>query len=322
MANNWWYSWDDGLVHYVAISTEVYFGVPGVGASGPIGSVKKQFEWLKADLRAANANRDNVPWIVVHGHRSVYCSCDDDCDGAAKTLREDPVQKKYGLEQLFFEQGVDFFLNGHEHNYERMWPTYKGNSQQSNVEPNATIYIVTGAAGCSELHEPFTRDQPPRSAFRSNTFGYSRFIVHNHTHVHWQQVITDPGDKAGKPFFEGVPAYGSVIDDTWVVQSHHGPFKPEHAPTEPGSCTPETCVSFDHWDSRVRRDLPRNDSKQTVELISDFRGHFGGEGNWLRAELKELDQFRRAFGKAAKWEDVRSDGSSDGHWEAENMVGP
>ena len=59
-----------------------------------------------------------------------------------------------------------------------------------------------------------------------------------------------------------------------------------------------------------------------VELISDFRGHFGGEGNWLRAELKELDQFRRAFGKAAKWEDVRSDGSSDGHWEAENMVGP
>ena len=84
--NNWWYSWDDGLVHYVAISTEVYFGVPGVGASGPIGSVKKQFEWLKADLRAANANRDNVPWIVVHGHRSVYCSCDDDCDGAAKTL--------------------------------------------------------------------------------------------------------------------------------------------------------------------------------------------------------------------------------------------
>ena len=30
-----------------------------------------QFEWLKKDLAAANANRDMVPWVVVHGHRSI-----------------------------------------------------------------------------------------------------------------------------------------------------------------------------------------------------------------------------------------------------------
>lgn len=42
------------------------------------------------------------------------------------------------------DQGVDLFLNGHEHNYERNWPTYRGNSTQSNVEPTAPIYIVTG----------------------------------------------------------------------------------------------------------------------------------------------------------------------------------
>merc|ERR1719331_2673571 len=72
--NNWWYSWDDGLIHYVAISTEVYFGV------GPLGATRAQFEWLKADLAKANANRANVPWIAVHGHRSIYCSCDGDCD--------------------------------------------------------------------------------------------------------------------------------------------------------------------------------------------------------------------------------------------------
>lgn len=50
------------------------------------------------------------------------------------------------------------------------------------VDPKAPIYIVTGAAGCSELHEPFTRAQPGRSAFRSNNFGYSRFHIYNHTH--------------------------------------------------------------------------------------------------------------------------------------------
>jgi len=31
-----------------------------------------------------------------------------------------------------FEQGVDLFLNGHEHNYERVWPTYKNKTEQSN----------------------------------------------------------------------------------------------------------------------------------------------------------------------------------------------
>ena len=59
-----YFSWDDGLVHYIAISTEAWFGV-GV-EPGQVG-VKEQFEWLKADLEKAQANRANVPWIVVHG---------------------------------------------------------------------------------------------------------------------------------------------------------------------------------------------------------------------------------------------------------------
>ena len=66
----------------------------------------------------------------------------------------------------FFRWHCNRFLNGHEHNYERNWPVYKFSTDQSNVEPKAPIYIVTGAAGCTELHEPFTRPQPPRSAFR------------------------------------------------------------------------------------------------------------------------------------------------------------
>eukprot|EP00750_Incisomonas_marina_P007646 INCI15019.2.p1 GENE.INCI15019.2~~INCI15019.2.p1 ORF type:complete len:838 (+),score=117.03 INCI15019.2:61-2514(+) len=240
--NNWYFSWNDGLVHYVAISTEAWFGV-----GGGVGQVDlaQQYEWLKADLEAANANRHAVPWIVVHGHRSMYCSCDADCDEDAETIRTGT----YGLEELFMDQGVDLFLNGHEHNYERNWPTYRGNSTQSNVEPTAPIYIVTGAAGCTELHEPFTRPQPPRSAFRSNNFGYSRFIVHNESHARWQQVIMDPGNvKTGISFFgPDLPPMGSVIDDTWIVQSNHGPFNRTLAPSSPGECKPETCKTLDHW---------------------------------------------------------------------------
>ena len=244
--NSWWYSWDSGLVHYVAISTEIYFGVNAVGDNN---TCARQLEFLKADLARANANRQNVPWVVVHGHRSIYCSCDGDCDGSATTVREGSATCG-GLEALFFDMGVDFFMNGHEHDYERMWPTYKDKTDQSNIDPKATIYIVTGAAGCQEMHEPFTRPQPPRSAFRSNTFGYSRMFIYNATHIHWEQIVTDPT-------YFGSDMYGKVVDSTWVIQHHHGPFSKSTAPsTVPLCAQPDGngvggCgAQFDHWAGR------------------------------------------------------------------------
>lgn len=96
------------------MSTELYFGVK----SDPAGTLKAQYEFIEADLQKANANRANVPWIVVHGHRSIYCSCDGDCDASATIVR-DGIVGQYGMEKLFFKYGVDFFFNGHEHDYER-----------------------------------------------------------------------------------------------------------------------------------------------------------------------------------------------------------
>ena len=193
--NTWFYSWDAGLVHYVAMSTEIVFGISGDGPD----LQGAQYEWIAKDLKRANQNRDNVPWVVVHGHRSVYCSCDGDCDESAQDLRDGPFFNKtngknrtWSYEDLFFDHGVDLFINGHEHDYERNYPTYRSHSDLSNMNPKATVYVVTGAAGCDELHEPFTRPQPPRSAFRSNNFGYSQMIVHNDTHLQFQQIMTDP----------------------------------------------------------------------------------------------------------------------------------
>jgi hypothetical protein len=55
---------------------------------------------------------------------------------------------RYGLEQLLIKYGVDIFLNGHEHNYERNWPTMPGGkpTKQDNINPTAPIYIVSGCA--------------------------------------------------------------------------------------------------------------------------------------------------------------------------------
>ena len=101
-----------GLVHFVTISSEIPFDFPDL--------LGAQWNWLNADLAQANANRSEAPWIVVHAHRSIYCSCDGDCDGAATTFRAGIELENgtyvYGTEQLLYEHGVDLFINGHEHN--------------------------------------------------------------------------------------------------------------------------------------------------------------------------------------------------------------
>lgn len=272
-----YYSWDAGLVHYVAISTELYFGVSG----GPDGTLAAMYEWIEADLTKANNNRANVPWIVVHGHRAIYCSGGHDCDDQATTVR-DGLNGTYGMEEMFFKHGVDLYVNGHEHSWERTYPIYKGKFDASYDSPKATIYVVTGAAGCKELHKPWTHPQANFTAFRSNTFGYSRLNVHNHTHLHFEQVQTDPAI-----FDSG--AYGTVIDDMWIVQPTHGPFSAAAAPS--GRCPIDGCpsaTSYDHWHSFLRLDAGADHTFTATafegrekELMSTFQS-FSGEGQWMR----------------------------------------
>ena len=214
--NNWWYSWDHGLVHFVTISTEVYFFHPEL--------VARQWRWLDADLRRVDRRR--TPWLIVNGHRPLYCSCDGDCIEAATTNRMGLKGRfgrfEYGLEQLFFKRGGDLYIAGHEHDYERVYDIaphfnksyhlYSGRATQSTVDPPATTYIVTGSAGCVEEHEPFTIPQMSRSASRLNTYGWSRMVVENASHIFWQQIQTDSG------------GWEKVADETWIVQHSHGPF--------------------------------------------------------------------------------------------------
>jgi hypothetical protein len=217
--NNWWFSWNYGLVHFVTISTEVFFG------SYAATLLPAMWAWLEADLKQAQANRTAAPWIVVNGHRPLYCSCDGDCDGAATTVRDGPGGK-HGLETLCHQYGVDFYMCGHEHDYERMFdvaphpnilkPWLSGKTTQSTTDMPATTYIISGAAGNHENHEPFTRPAPDRSAIRLNKFGYNRMYVHNATHVHWQFVVTDGSQHP--------PQYDVIGDETWFVQHKHGPF--------------------------------------------------------------------------------------------------
>ncbi|KOB79410.1 Purple acid phosphatase [Operophtera brumata] len=72
------YSFNLGPVHFVSISTEVYYFLQ-YGAK----LIANQYEWLENDLATANLpeNRSKRPWIVIMGHRPMYCSDlhDGDC---------------------------------------------------------------------------------------------------------------------------------------------------------------------------------------------------------------------------------------------------
>mmetsp|Transcript_68242 Transcript_68242/g.118884 ORF Transcript_68242/g.118884 Transcript_68242/m.118884 type:complete len:602 (-) Transcript_68242:186-1991(-) len=65
-----WFSVDMGLVHWVSLDLNVYFGTD----SGSADLKRAQADWLKKDLAEANKNRKTVPWIFAGSHYPFYCS--------------------------------------------------------------------------------------------------------------------------------------------------------------------------------------------------------------------------------------------------------
>ncbi|KAG7391170.1 Serine/threonine-protein phosphatase cpped1 [Phytophthora pseudosyringae] len=212
--NNWFYSFDVGLVHFTVISTEIYFKKT-FDVDGDV--IARQEAWLEQDLAKANANRQQTPWLVVIGHRPMYCTSDStNCGDKAAMLRD-------RLEDKLFKHGVDVYLCGHQHNYERAFDVYRSQTWKRTRNMRATTHILTGASGqylTTIMRKAFERPAESWDAFRNNIFGYSRMEVANATHLHWQQVEADPENPAARGH------YGEVIDDVWLVQERHGSFEP------------------------------------------------------------------------------------------------
>jgi len=159
-----------------------------------------QYEWLQKDLQKAVDNRDNIPWIVMFGHRPMYCSNVDDLPDFTKdtnTLRNG-VNNQLGMEQLLFDFKVDIYLSGHEHSYERSYPVYNGTYQKDQknhtyLNPIYPSHLVAGSAGCPEDLDYFAPVlHAPWSAVRSSTYGYGHLTIFNETHIHWRQLADDP----------------------------------------------------------------------------------------------------------------------------------
>lgn len=64
-----WYSFDKGPVHFVALDTDAW------GFDEVADLLAPQYAWLVEDLAAVD--RTKTPWIVLYGHRPMYCTAAD-----------------------------------------------------------------------------------------------------------------------------------------------------------------------------------------------------------------------------------------------------
>lgn len=187
-----YYSFNMGPVHFIAISTELYYFL-----NYGIKPLANQYEWLVNDLHEANKpeNRAQRPFIVTFGHRPMYCSNADDrsCKNETTLIRTGlPITHLYGLEDLFLDNGVDVTIWAHQHSYERLWPIYNyevknGSYDEPYRNAKAPVHIITGSAGCKEEHASFVKDPPAWSAFRSVVTIY--FSLNSIKLVNFKKII-------------------------------------------------------------------------------------------------------------------------------------
>jgi len=204
-----WFSFDAQLVHFVLFDTDAWIFEPVFEKAKP------QLAWMRADL--AKVNRAKTPWIIVLGHRAMYCTKNDDsyCNSDAEAIRNgvyvNSTKLFDGIEPLLIEFGVDLFMAGHTHHYMRTWPVKRGALVQNNyINPKATVHVQSGIGGVDDTN-PFELPMKSYDAWRDETLrsGFSRLVIHNATHLSFTQHASWDG---------------SVFDSFDLVQTSHGPF--------------------------------------------------------------------------------------------------
>lgn len=141
--SDFWYSFDYGLAHFISFDGEtdyadspsqsfqddlarVHSNAPfplenqtSVIDAGPFGRIDggiagvnntknyEQYQWLANDL--ANVDRTKTPWVIAMSHRPMYSS----------NVAAYQVNMRNAFEELFISHGVDLYVSGHIHWYER-----------------------------------------------------------------------------------------------------------------------------------------------------------------------------------------------------------
>ena len=194
LPGNWnYYSFNYSAVHFIVLDNG-NSAVMGIGPGTP------QYDWLVADLQAADADTAH-PWKIVQFHKPPFCSIDSDSE------------TRSAWAPLFYQYHVDLVFDGHKHLYERTYPVDgSGNVMDSNVStyewaaPLGTIYITDGCGG-APLYTPGVAQ--PWSILQDATLGFTLVTYHANNNsleiVHYNSAM-------------------SVVDSFWIVKQTGEPI--------------------------------------------------------------------------------------------------
>lgn len=196
----YYYTFTAGLVRFVAIHTEAFLT--------EVDMLPDMLPFIQGVLNRSAADKLKYPWLVVFGHRPMYCSSKakaDACGPEADTL------KKY-LESWFKQYKVDLYVNGHVHNYQRTAPVYQGKVTSaydayasSYVNPQSTIYVTTGGPGSDGTNSKVDyADAPNWLIAGEQNYSFSVMNVYNSTHLYWQQLKSQDN---------------SLSDSFWIIKT-------------------------------------------------------------------------------------------------------
>jgi len=176
------------------------------GGRGP----SAQGLWLEQDLKAADANRAAVPWIIVTSHFPLHNTMLEENAGTSARHYvgdegEDSVEGREFTEhhfaackadagecttvaQLLAEQQalipimeqyhVDVYDAGHVHSYEVTWPVLNGSATATNyTNPAGIVYITEGNGGVPGVSKTKNSIKPCSGKCRMKGTGgaYGRF---------------------------------------------------------------------------------------------------------------------------------------------------
>ncbi|GMF13726.1 unnamed protein product [Phytophthora lilii] len=114
------------------------------------GNFGDQLAWLEADLKAADANRDQVPWLIVGMHRPMYTIRSCSADGVLNNDYE-ALNVQEAFEELFIKYNVDLVLQVHVHAYERHYPTANSSAVTDGVSEDGTSYTNPKGTGVRDF---------------------------------------------------------------------------------------------------------------------------------------------------------------------------
>ena len=190
--SSYYYSMNIGSAHFTLINTQLY-----IGKHMEV-EAEVMTNWIKDDLINANLKREDVPWIIVGKHHSLYCN--ENSHGHINSrnceVQSDILRKV--LEDILYNNTVDLVVQAHLYNYQRQTSIYKDmmitpETDEAHLMMNAKapVYIVNGNAGNKNGKNHVLPKVPADWVkMSSSDFGFGTLQV-NKTTLFWQQYSTE-----------------------------------------------------------------------------------------------------------------------------------